>query len=154
MAVPVDIKPGGDTNPINLKSKGKLPVAVLSTEDFNALAIDVSTLVFGDPLLIADGGGSVTPTSPVRSGQEDVNNDSLLDLTLKFSTQELVENGVLGPLTEQGYLTGKLLDGTVIAGRDSVVIVPRGAVPEPTAFVLGGLGLLSLLGYGCHRRSA
>ena len=33
-AVPVDVKPGSDVAPINLKSKGELPVAILSTEDF------------------------------------------------------------------------------------------------------------------------
>ena len=135
----MDIEPGSDVALINLKSNSKLPVAILSTEDFNALDIDVETLVFGDPLLIADGGNSVTPTSPISSGQEDVNNDSLLDLTLEFSTQELIGNGVLGLMTAQGYLTGNLLDGTVIAGRDAVE-----AIPEPSSLLLVFVGMLTL----------
>jgi hypothetical protein len=144
-AVSVDIKPGSDVAPINLKSKGKLPVAILSTDDFSALDIDVETLVFGDPVLIADGGDLVTPTSPLRSGQEDVNNDGLVDLTLKFSTQALIDNGVLGPLTTQGYLTGTLLDGTLIAGRDMVRIVPGlKSIPEPSSLLLVFAGMLVL----------
>ena len=143
-AVDVDVKPiGNEPAPINLKSKGKLPVAILSSNDFNALDIDLATLVFGDPVLIADGGNLVTPTSPLTSSYEDVNRDGLVDLTLKFGIQELIENGVLGPETTQGYVTANLYDGAVIAGRDMVAIVPatKKYVPEPGSLCLLLAGL-------------
>ena len=116
-AVPVDIKPGGDTAPINLKSKGKLPVAILSTTDFDATQVDAETLLFGDPLLIADG---KTPVSPLKWSEEDVNFDGLMDLSLKFSMRELVDNMVLGDMSLEGYLAGQTVDGTEIAGRESI----------------------------------
>ena len=48
-SVPVDIKPGGGTAPINLKSKGVLPVAIYTTDEIDATQIDPETLLFGDP---------------------------------------------------------------------------------------------------------
>jgi len=139
----VDIKPGGDVNPINLKSKGVLSVALLSTEDLDVNDVDIDSLLFGDPLLIDNGG---TAVSPLRSAYRDVSGDGLLDLTLKFRTADLVEDGVLGPDTIEGLLTGALLDGTLFEGMDSIRIVPpngsnannlqTSAVPEPTTCTL------------------
>ena len=51
----LDIKPGSDENPLNLKSKGVLPVSIVSTDEFDALSVDLETLLFGDPLLIDEG---------------------------------------------------------------------------------------------------
>ena len=148
-SVPVDIKPGGDTAPINLKSKGKLPVAILSTDEFDATQVDAETLLFGDPLLIADG---QTPVSPLRWAYEYVNDDDLLDLTLKFSMRDIVGNGVMGPMTMEGYLAGQTFDGLEIAGRETVRIVPRKVfesttftVPEPTSLALVLVGLIGVL---------
>jgi len=42
----IDIKPGNDTNSINLKSKAVLPVAVLTTDDFDVSDIDPDTCLF------------------------------------------------------------------------------------------------------------
>ena len=148
-SVPVDIKPGGDTAPINLKSIGKLPVAILSTDEFDATQVDAETLLFGDPLLIANG---QTPVSPLRWAHEYVNEDDLLDLTLKFSMRDIVGNGVMGPMTVEGYLAGQTFDGMEIAGREMVRIVPVRmfesnlfTVPEPTSLALVLLGLLGVL---------
>ncbi|MCH7752719.1 MAG: hypothetical protein IH898_11265, partial [Planctomycetes bacterium] len=139
----VDIKPGGSANPVNLKSKGVLPVAILGTDEFDVTEVDFDSLLFGDPLLIDNGG---TAVSPLRSGLEDVNGDGLLDLTLKFSTRDLVEFGALGFDTVEGLLTGELLDGTPFEGLDSIRIVPPNGskgnslkistVPEPTTSAL------------------
>lgn len=142
-AVSLDIKPGSSRNPINLKSKGVLlPVAILSTEEFDATQVDLDTLLFGDPLLIADG---KSPVSPLRGNYEDVNYDGLTDLTLKFSMRELLENEVIGAATVQGYLAGQLVDGTEIAGRDMVVIVPAArGIPEPSSLLLILVAALAL----------
>ncbi len=138
-----DIKPGSSPNSVNLKSKGVLPVAILGTEEFDVNDVDIGSLRFGDPLLIDNSGIAV---SPLRSALEDVSGDGLLDLTLKFSTAELVANGALGPDTLEGLLTGELLDGTPFEGMDSIRIVPPSGsngnslqistVPEPTTSAL------------------
>ena len=139
----VDIKPGSVPNSVNQKSKGVLPVAILGTADFDVTEVEFDSLLFGDPLLIDNGG---TAVSPLRSALEDVSGDGLLDLTLKFSTRDLVEFGALGSDTVEGLLTGALLDGTPFAGMDSIRIVPLNgsngnslqisAVPEPTTYTL------------------
>lgn len=143
-SIMLDIKPWSSSNPINLKSNGVLPVAVLSTSMFDAKQIDISTLLFGDPLLIADG---KSPVSPRKSNYEDINQDGLVDLTLKFNMQDLLQNGVISAATVQGYLAGNLLDGTVIAGRDMVTIVPgtkSTPIPEPSTLLMILIGLAAL----------
>jgi len=155
-SIDVDIKPGSFPNSVNLKSKGVLPVAILGTGDFDVNEVDFDTLLFGDPELIINGG---TAVSPLRSALEDVSGDGLLDLTLKFSTADLVEYEALGPDTVEGLLTGALFDGTPFEGMDSIRIVPPNgsngnslqisAVPEPTTLALTALGLL---GIGRRRR--
>ena len=105
--VEIDIKPGSDPNSINLKSKGVVPVAVLTT-DFDASTIDPETVVFA---------GAV----PVRSTLEDVDSDGELDMLFHFKTQDL-------DLTEDSTgatLTGKTLDEVDITGTDTVNIVPK-----------------------------
>jgi len=113
VSVIVDIKPGSDTNSINLKSKGKIPVAILSTKDFDAPnQIDLESLTFGrtcDEQSLA-----------FCHGSEDVNGDGLKDLVCHFYTRQ---TGFQCGNTE-GILKGKTTDGTSIEGRDSVRIVP------------------------------
>jgi len=141
--IPLDIKPGSDPNSINLKSKGMLPVAILSTDEFDALSVDVSSLRFGDSLLVREGS---TPVVPLRSTVEDVNGDGLDDLSLKLSMRQLVDQGVLGPFSFAGSLTGATYDGSKIVGIDGIRIVGGGAtsVPEPSCVILLGFGMLSL----------
>ena len=158
--VPFDIKPGSDPNSVNLKSKGVLPVAVLSTDMFDVSDINVSTLLFGDPLLLDDGGMAA---SPLRYAYEDVSDDGLLDLTLKFSMRDLVNYDALGLDSIEGLLTGELLDGTPFEGLDSIRIVPPNgsigsngnslqvlAIPEPSTL---SLAVILLMGIAIrHRR--
>lgn len=143
-AVSIDVKPGSFGAPINLKSKGVLPVAILSTADFDVSQIDPATLKFGDPLLIADG---AMPVDPLRWSYEDVDFDGLNDLALKFSLSDLLDNHVLSAATTEGYLAGQLFDGSHIAGRDAVRIVGGAkAIPEPSSLLLlvFGLSVLAL----------
>ena len=138
--VEVDIKPGSCPNPLNVKSKGLLPVAVLGSEGFDVTDIDVSTV-------------ELVGVSPIESGVEDVSRpvadkqdpcdcttegpDGHDDLTLKFKTKDIVK--ALGKV-EDGQeieltLTGVLNDGTEIEGSDCVVIIKKGKGGKQTAGV-------------------
>ncbi len=109
LEVEIDIKPGSYPNSINLKSKGKVPVAVLTTDDFDASTIDPETILFAD-------------AEPVRWTMEDVDDDDDMDLLLHFKTQDL-------NLTEESTeatLTGTTYGEQPIQGTDTVNIVPKG----------------------------
>ncbi|HUW19314.1 MAG TPA: hypothetical protein VMW16_08435 [Sedimentisphaerales bacterium] len=132
--VSLDIKPGSCPNPLNVRSFGVLPAAVLGSEDFDVNTIDIASI-------------RLAGVAPIRSGFEDVATplrdanecectpagpDGFTDLTLKFKTQEIVHKLVeqselfpdqVLPLT----LDGVLLNGTPIVGTDCIVI--RGRVP-------------------------
>jgi hypothetical protein len=112
-AVTMDIKPGESPNSINPKSNGKIPVAILSTKDFDApRQIDLNSLTFGrtgDEQSLA-----------FCHGSEDVNRDRLQDIVCHFYTQD---TGFQCHDTV-GILKGETKDGTPIEGSDSVKIVP------------------------------
>ncbi len=94
---------------INPKSNGVVPVAILSTADFNAITeVNVSTVSFGP-------GGAME--SHGTGHDEYVNNDGLLDLVLHFNIQE---TGIKCGDT-QATLTGKTNDGNDIEGTDTFV---------------------------------
>lgn len=134
----IDIKPGSCPNPLNPKSRGVLPVAVLGTESLDVTIIDPETI-----LLTWD--GSDGGIRPVRWSFEDVatpfegelcechelRGDGYADLTLKFDMEELV--GGLGleecsGETVELTLVGSLKEehgGTPIEGRDCVRILGR-----------------------------
>ena len=104
---------------MNLKSKGQLPVAVLTTDDFDALLLDVESLRLGDPELVAMGG---TPVAPSHATVEDVDEDGDDDLLLHFGVGDLVAGGVIDADTEGLVLAGEALDGTLVFGGDGVTV--------------------------------
>jgi len=106
--VEIDIKPGGNPNNINPKSKGVVPVAVLTTDGFDAGNIDPTTVEFAG-------------ASPVRWKLEDVDDDGDLDILFHFKTQDLVD---LDENSTEATLTGETNSGDVIEGTDKVWIVP------------------------------
>ena len=146
LEVAIDIKPESCPNPLNVKSKGVLPVAILGTEDFDVTQIDPDSI-----MLQTEDGGVVTPLrwaledvakpyTPTPNGEMEEymecttdGSDGYLDLTLKFDIQEIVD--VLGEIVEEGdyvqylYLTGNLLEefsGTSIKGKDIIIIIKKG----------------------------
>ena len=94
--VPVDIKPTSCPNPINTKSNGVTPVAILGTLDFDVTQIDpVTVTLAGASPLRWDWEDVATPFEPY-TGKGDcldcntIGPDGYLDLTLKFDTQGLL----------------------------------------------------------------
>ncbi len=128
--IAIDIKPRSCPNPLNVKSKGTLPVAIVGTGTFDVWDIDVNTV-------------RLNGVPPIRSSYEDVTHwaieeidndpcfceelvpDTYVDLVFKFNTKKIVasledevQDGQEVPLT----LIGKLIDGTPIKGSDCVLI--------------------------------
>lgn len=105
--VDIDIKPGSCPNSINLGSMGNVPVAILTTGDFDADDVDPSTVEFEG-------------ASPVKWSKKDVDKDGDIDLVLHFKTQELdLDEG-----DTEGELTGWTKGGVPIGGSDTVRTVP------------------------------
>jgi len=112
MEVQIDIKPASDPNSINTKSKGTIPVAILSTPDFDATEVDKEFLTFGKT-------GFEDSLNKCTKSNEDVNGDGELDMVCHFNTQDTgFEEG-----DTEGILRGQTLDGTPIEGSDAVRIV-------------------------------
>jgi hypothetical protein len=136
MSVYMDIKPGSCPNPLNHRSKGVLPVAILGTEDFDVMTVDPATI------LLTRNGYEEMGVSPLRWEWEDVatpfdgelcdchdmNGDGYMDLTLKFKIQELVQSLELDTLAGETIplmIMGNLKEengGTPFKGRDCVSI--------------------------------
>jgi subtilisin-like proprotein convertase family protein len=131
----LDIKPESCPNPFNVKARGQLPVALVSTEDFDATMIDVTTLSLECP------NGSAAPirstlsdvATPMDSGAEpcectEEGPDGLTDLKLSFWRQDIL--AVLGPVDDgdevELTLTGEMMDGTPFEVSDCIEIIKRG----------------------------
>jgi hypothetical protein len=114
--ITIDVKPGNgdDVDPINLKSKGKTPVAVLSTETFDATTMNIGSIRF------AGASVNVKNNGTFQASFEDVNADGLLDLVLHFNTQDLN----LTDASTEAILTGTTDNGRCVTATDSVRIVP------------------------------
>jgi len=113
-AVEVDIKPGSYPNSINLGSYGVIPVAILTTKDFDATTVDPDTVELAGSAVAIRGNGNRTLAS-----LEDVNGDGYIDLMLHVETENLsLETGAT-----EAVLTGETYEGELIEGSDSIMIV-------------------------------
>ncbi|MGD8500457.1 MAG: hypothetical protein PVJ86_07400 [Phycisphaerales bacterium] len=137
----IDIKPGSCPNPLNLNSKGVLPVAILGSEGFDVTTIDPDSIL-------------LEGVAPIRSSYEDVSTpvsedecacttegpDGFLDLTLKFKTQEIV--AAIGEVSDGDLLsltlTGEDISGVSIEGTDCVVVIDN-TKPIITSVVRDGV---------------
>ncbi len=129
LMVQLDVKPQSCPNPINTKSQGVLPVAILGTASFDVTQIDVSSITLEGISPLRDAIEDVAtplqvPTVPEPDSCTDEGPDGFDDLTLKFDTQEVL--GALG-FPSKGDMTsveleGTLLDGTLFEGYDIIII--------------------------------
>jgi len=103
----IDAKPGSQPNSINPRSLGLVAVAILTSDEFDALLIDPDTVRFGP---------AGAPRVHTQPHVEDVDYDGDMDLLFHFRTQE---TGIQCGDTE-ATLTGETWDGASVSGTDSV----------------------------------
>lgn len=88
----------------------RIPVAILTTDTFDATTVDPTRVRFGR---------TGTETAPVQSALENVDGDEDTDLILHFNTQD---TGIVCGDTSAS-LTGETLSGQPIDGSDSIQTV-------------------------------
>lgn len=118
VSITIDVKP----NKINPRSKGKVPVLVEHTSEFDptdpATGLEVGSLRFGAPDVVDGGGGA----RPAHGGHvDDVDDDGDDDLLVHFPTADAG--------FERGDSTAKLVgtthDGRTVVGVDDIELVGR-----------------------------
>lgn len=117
--VDVDVKPGETPNKINLSGKGLLPVAVITTQEFNASQFTPEMAHLSDASTAMDCSGPMA----VRWNYSDVNKDGLVDLVFFFPIQDL---NLTSTTTEVMLMAHGSYESQVIhiMGTDSVVVKP------------------------------
>jgi hypothetical protein len=116
LQVGIAIKPPTqESATINPDASGKIPVAILSTPTFDAVAqVDPASLTFGH-------NGDEASLAMCSAIGEDVNNDGLADLVCQFNTQQtgLVAGDSIA------VLKGKTTTGKAILGDETIRTVPQ-----------------------------
>jgi hypothetical protein len=152
LMVSVDIKPGSCQNPLNVRSRGILPVVIYGAEAFDVSSLDPTAIGFS-----IEGVDTLVPPlrwsyedvgAPPLNGkqctcddidEEDIDEDESLadgftDLKLKFSVPSLVEGlGLAAFGRDQGKPRATVLlsivainaDGTPVMGQDCVQIINK-----------------------------
>lgn len=124
LPVEIDIKPRSDPNSFGCNAKGRIPVALLSSESFDALSVDPDTVRFGKT------GTEASEAHVDRNGMavqhvEDVNMDGLMDLVFHFEFEETgfgcddIPSGQAS-VTLVGILTGTMYGGGDVVGEDDI----------------------------------
>ncbi len=112
-AVQIDVRPDSESNPIQLGSRGVVPVVLYGEVDFAVEDVDVTTLAFGpDAAVVAH-----------RNGPhfDDIDGDGLLDMILHH---RIADTGLTAYDVEV-CLNGQSTDGMPFEGCDDVMPVGR-----------------------------
>jgi hypothetical protein len=104
----IEVKPGSSSpTPIHVGAHGSIPVAILSTDDFDATMVDPGTVRFGP---------QGTEATPVKSAVEDVDGDGAVDMILHFTAGDV---GISCGDTSVS-LTGQTTEGQPFSGSDTI----------------------------------
>jgi hypothetical protein len=110
----VEVKPGDNRmTAVNPRSRGKIPVAILGSQNFNALNVDRTSLTFGST-------GNETSLHRCNWHGRDVNGDGNVDLVCHFYTQRANFKWT----DEEGMLKGVTKDGEAFNGRAWLKLMP------------------------------
>jgi hypothetical protein len=114
LTVKIDIKPGSDPNCFNNDGNGVIPVAILTTDNFDAAAVDPFSVS------LDEASARVKGKSGNAGALEDVDYDGDLDLIIQIEDMDgtYVEGDTIATLSGTTY------DGVQITGEDSICIVP------------------------------
>ena len=112
--VQIDVKPDSEDNTINLRSRGLIPIAILSSPSFDATTVDPSTIDVAGAQVRLRGNGVAMASAT------DVNGDGMLDLLVHVSTDMLNLAEGQGIIT----LTANTFGGVTISGQDFIRVVP------------------------------
>jgi len=126
--VDIDLKPQSCPNPVNVLSKGLVPVAILGTAEFDVNDIVISPLPARtimhtiEDVATPFGGPLINKSSCTEDGP-----DGFDDLIFKIPSSELncLPDGVLALL----IIDGVLLDGTPFEGSDIALVINKKACP-------------------------
>lgn len=108
--VTIDVKPGDTPTTLEPKREGMVPIAILSTKDFDAAQIDPDTV---------RAGATGSEASIFRSMMEDVDNDQDADLLLLFRVPHLA----LTCGVKSVVVKGKTQKGQDFEGAEAVAMV-------------------------------
>jgi hypothetical protein len=142
----LDIKPGSCKNPLNVRSKGVLPVILFGTEDFNVSTIDPDSLVLMREGVAGEAGILRYNTADVGAPpegeicgcediddeliDEDIDGDGFMDLLLKFRVPDLVKAFELDAVESKETILLTLMeitedDTSILLGEDCVWIINK-----------------------------
>lgn len=110
----IEVKPGSnELAPLNPKSQGKIPVAIMGAADFDVSKIKQNTLAFGHA-------GDENSLSKCQPQLHDLNKDGYADQLCHF------ENSAAGFQSGdiEAILTGTMKNGTNFEGRALLKVVP------------------------------
>jgi hypothetical protein len=111
--IDIVVKPCADSSRINLRSKGVVRVAILTTASFDATTVDPSTVMFA---------GALALEKPAPKTTDVCKRDGDADLVLYFAIEELdLDNN-----STEATLTGETYSGTPVEGTAPVLIVTNG----------------------------
>jgi hypothetical protein len=107
VSVTIDIKPGDNQTVVKTGTRGSIPVAILSTNRFDATRVNPTTVRFGR---------TGTEALPTSWSLEDVDGDGTLDMVLHFNTLNTrIQSG-----DTQATLMGRTIDTTPFMGSEPI----------------------------------
>jgi hypothetical protein len=140
--VDFDIKPTSCPNPLNVRSGGVLPTAILGTDEFNVSDIDPATVLLEGVAPLRWEFEDVTAPVDPREDTCDCTTegaDGFMDMTFKFRKEEIIDAlEAQGPLVDGEFvvltITGMTFAGEPFVGHDCVLIRDKGPGDAPEAF--------------------
>ena len=113
--IEIDIKPGSYPNYFNQNEHGVIPVAIFGSAELDVNDINLESLSLRGLVI-----EMVGKHNKYLAHYEYVNEDDYLDLVVQFEDSDgWIESG-----SDYVTLSGQMLDGTYIYGRDTISIVP------------------------------